>query len=276
MPTLIIDAYPGEVDSVKIRNAATGALLATISGGSITDANSEGHFVIVAGTLTGNLWHVIGFNSGGDVSWQGYRSPDDLDGSGALTGQYQLSVTITDDDDDGVSGVIVSIAGTTKRATTNAIGVAFVYLDPGDYTIRYSMPYGYQQISERATAIASADVAVEETASAVSLSSSDVVGLCDVHGRVVDASGDPVVGATVVATASESAVLVESPNIMSQVVSKEITDSDGVFVLRLVRSDYFSSGSSYTVRIRKQSDNIFRTVTGSVPAAASCTIDDLV
>lgn len=76
------------------------------------------------------------------------------------SGQYRLTVEVTDEHDDAVPGVtvqILGVAGTTRETRTD--GHVLIDLDPETYTLRVTVPAGYESVPDRTIEIIDEDVA---------------------------------------------------------------------------------------------------------------------
>lgn len=75
-------------------------------------------------------------------------------------GLYRLTVSVVDAVEDTVPGAIVQIvgvAGTTR--TTGTAGESLIDLDPGPYTLRVTVPAGYESVPDRTIEIIDEDIA---------------------------------------------------------------------------------------------------------------------
>lgn len=144
----------------------------------------------------------------------------------------------------GVRGVEVRIVGSTAKAITRTTGTAQLYVDggtdeePEEYTLRFVVPFGYEDVSDRVVSVAEDDVTVDIELVRSVPAVTPPPGACAVTVPVVDQSGKPIEGVTVAAKLLDG-YAVAADSMAINAADSMVTDADGLVTLILLREqDY--------------------------------------
>lgn len=171
------------------------------------------------------------------------------------SGPHRLTITALDAGDQ-VGGVllrIVDVAGTLRTTTTDA--ATLIDLDPGDYSLRVSVPNGFAPIADIPVNDLDADRTITITLTRTAIAPPAAGNLCAVALRVATASDTPL------AAASVTAYLVTGPAIgdtLHNGPTEITTDANGLATLQLLRGQTYDlaviatvGGVTGTVTVRR-------------------------
>jgi hypothetical protein len=185
----------------------------------------------------------------------------DIEGGGGLTGDFNLTVTVTDADDSApIENATVTLSRTGERGAelTNASGVAVVGLDAAtwSYVVRAA---GYE--SRTGTVVVSGDAALSVELDGIIATEPAVAPLCAVTLPVVDQYGTRLFGVSVAfkfaglqPNADPGAVIMSPP-------PPQASDGNGVVQVNLIRL------ARYTATYKHEGET--RNIAIAVPDAGS-------
>lgn len=160
------------------------------------------------------------------------------------SGPHRLTITALDAGDQ-VGGVllrIVGVAGTLRTTTTDA--ATLIDLDPGDYSLRVSVPNGFAPIADIPVNDLDADRTITIPLTRTAIAPPAAGNLCAVALRVATASDTPL------AAASVTAYLVTGPAIgdtLHNGPTEITTDANGLATLQLLRGQTYDLSATATV-----------------------------
>lgn len=133
-----------------------------------------------------------------------------------------------------VGKVIINIVGTNlTRITTNS-GKAQFPVNPGTYTLRFDVPYGYTPIPDQSVVVTSADVTKEIEMTLTTVTPPSDPSLCNLYGRVVGSDGARLKDVEVKAILSHMVKNIRDDIPMATLLETK-TGEDGTFNLTLMR-----------------------------------------
>lgn len=188
----------------------------------------------------------------------------------AATGQGDYSITINfiDGASVAVSNVKVTVVGTSRVAYSDASGVAVINVNPDNYTLRYTTPFGYDTLSDESVSV-SGDTVINKTVNNTTLTPSTDPALCAMVFSFVKVDGSLPDNITI------KARIAERNSVANKLVTTETvtatTDATGQATIELIRSDQFSAGTGeYEIEAYYTDSNrpVMKTRT-TVPNAAS-------
>lgn len=194
-------------------------------------------------------------------------------------GAYTLTVEVEDENNTPVPYVYVDLLDDQGDrlgiwAQADASGQLEFSLDAGDYELTIRSTPGLSLASPLAVNL-SGDQTETLSLTRTVTNLPAVAGMCVIEDYVLDSAFDPVEGVIVSATVDSVAVL-SAVGIATRIVATATSDATGLFQLRLPRRTEFSKGGIYTITFSGAgSGNIYRTVTGFIPDAATCILKDI-
>lgn len=188
------------------------------------------------------------------------------------TGPHAITVTCEDGDSNGVPNVLVSVVGSTRKATTNASGVAVLNVDSATYTLRYAVPFGYESLTDEVVVVGG-DTSVDKTLTATTIAEPSDPALCRVF-VYLNLNGVAVSGATFSALVADANSATDGV-VLSTVIASDTTDANGYAELDLVRGGQFTDGDGeYRLQIVHDGKSVWD-ITTTIPDQASVNLEDL-
>lgn len=255
-----VDTADGYLNSVLIKEfSAPATLLATITAGSITNLGGGAYNVDVGATAGSGLWLLVLRDANNEtigIRYAGLNYSQATDEPRWLTGQsaglIQYTVNVKDNNNVALQNVVVLMrnGANTATATTNASGNAVLFLFAGSWTINISEAgYAYAPQTVVVTGTGTTNAVLNVLTSVVP---NDPM-LCVVNFFIWGDEG-PIENAKVLAR-------IEDPNartsdyLVSKVIHKALTDSNGLATLQLIQLSAFVSGGIYLVEVFHPNSN---------------------